>query len=122
MEEVRDLSSKYLSRLGYRTATVSCGQDAVEYLLEAAADLVLLDMIMEPGFDGLDTYKEILKTNPEQKVLIVSGYSANDRVQEALRLGAQGFVSKPFSLHGLAQSIRESLDGSLGGTLVGTPN
>lgn len=107
--ELRDLSSKYLSSLGYQVSSVTCGREAVEYLEEAEADLVLLDMIMEPDFDGLDTFREILKEHPNQKVLILSGYSENERVQKAMQLGAQGFVGKPFSLQDLAQSVRQGL-------------
>lgn len=120
VEELRTLSMKYLARLGYQVAAVNSGREAVEYLETNPADLVLLDMIMEPGFDGLETFREILKEHPEQKVLILSGYSANDRVQEALRLGARGFVGKPFSLPDLAHSVRQGLQESPAGVGAAT--
>jgi len=45
-------------------------------------------MIMDPGMDGCDTYKQILKLHPGQKAVIASGFSETDRVKEAQRLGA----------------------------------
>ena len=52
------------------------------------ADLLVLDMIMDPGIDGLEAYKRILELHPEQKAIIASGYSETPRVKEAIKLGA----------------------------------
>ena len=57
-------------------------------VVEDEGQLVVLDMIMEEGFDGLDTYREVLKRHPGQRAVIVSGFSSTERVQEMLRLGA----------------------------------
>ena len=72
-------------------------------------DLVLLDMILEEDMDGLDTYKEIIKINPGQKTLIVSGYSESDRVKEAERLGVNGFIQKPYKIEEIGLTIQEIL-------------
>ena len=42
---------------------------------------MVLDMIMDPGMDGLDTYRSVLEIHPKQKAIIVSGFSESDRVQ-----------------------------------------
>ena len=73
-------------------------------------DLILLDMIMPPGMDGLDTFREILKICPEQKVIIASGYSATERVEEMQRLGAGQYIKKPYTRKIIGQAIREELD------------
>ena len=72
-------------------------------------DIVLLDMIMEPDFDGLDTYREILKINPNQLCIIVSGYAETERVREMQQLGAGPYVRKPFTIDAVGKAIRESL-------------
>ena len=54
----RDLATAMLKKLNYDVTSVSSGEDAVEYLKEHKVDLVVLDMIMDPGMDGLDTYKK----------------------------------------------------------------
>jgi CheY-like chemotaxis protein len=85
----RELASRMLSKLNYRISTVTSGEEAIEYLKTNKADLIVLDMIMEPGIDGLETYENILKLNPVQKAVIVSGFSESDRVREAQRIGGR---------------------------------
>jgi CheY-like chemotaxis protein len=70
-------------------------QAALDYLQTQAVDLLLLDMIMSPGMDGLDTYRAALNRHPDQKALVVSGFAETECVQETLRLGAAGFIRKP---------------------------
>lgn len=71
------------SKLNYKVATVSSGEEAIEYLKTNKADLIVLDMIMDPGIDGLETYEKILKISPAQKAIIVSGFSESDRVKKS---------------------------------------
>lgn len=108
--EQRDLARGMLAYLGYEAHVATSGEHALTLLGEHACDLVLLDMIMEPGLDGLDTYRKILKTHPGQKALIASGYSETDRVREAQRLGAGIYLKKPYTLEALAAAVREELD------------
>jgi len=58
-------------------------------------------MIMDPGMDGLDTYRSILKIHPKQKAIIVSGFSESDRVHDAQALGAGAYVRKPYVMEKL---------------------
>ena len=99
-----------LSRLNYKVTTISSGEAAVEYLKANRVDILVLDMIMDLGMDGLDTYKEILKLYPEQKAIIVSGFSETDRVKEAHRLGAGAYVKKPYATERLGLVVRKELD------------
>ena len=77
---------------------------------QEALDLVLLDMVMEDGFDGLDTYRVIHVRWPRLACIIASGYSESDRVKEAIRLEAFGLLKKPYSKRELAFSVRRALD------------
>ena len=103
--EQRSLGRSILTTLGYRVEMVAGGEEAVHLLTARSFDLVLLDMIMEPGIDGLDTYRKILDIRPQQAVIIVSGYSESQRVQEALRLGVRSIVKKPYTLEAIATAI-----------------
>jgi len=67
-------------------------------------------MVMEPGMDGLETYREIVQLNPDQKAIIASGYSETERVKEAQKLGARGYVKKPYTLEEIGLSVRNGLD------------
>ncbi len=108
-EEQLIIAAEMLAQLNYRPETVASGKEAVAYLADKNADLILLDMIMEPGLDGLETYRRILKINPSQKAVIVSGFSENGKVREALSLGAGRYVRKPYSLKKLATAIKKEL-------------
>jgi two-component system cell cycle sensor histidine kinase/response regulator CckA len=82
----------------------------VEYLKNNKADILILDMIMEPGIDGLDTYKIVLEINPLQKAIIVGGFSETDRTKEAQRLGAGAYVKKPYLKEKIGMAIRDELN------------
>jgi CheY-like chemotaxis protein len=110
VKEQRDLANLMLSRLGYSVATVPSGEKAVTYLKSQKADLVVLDMIMDPGIDGLETYKQILENDSAQKAIIVSGYSDTEKVKQAQELGAGAYVKKPYVLQEIGMAIRSELD------------
>ena len=109
IEGQRELALTMLTTLGYSAHAVSSGEEAVEYLKEHSVDLILLDMIMDPGMDGLDTYKKIIKLHPQKKAIIASGFSETDRVKEAQRLGAGAYVKKPYTLEKIGLSVRDEL-------------
>ena len=98
-----------LKKLNYRVSSVSSGEEAAKYLQEHTVDLVVLDMIMDPGMDGLDTYLKILESHPHQKAIIVSGFSETERVTKAQELGAGAYVKKPYVLEKLGLAVREEL-------------
>jgi two-component system, cell cycle sensor histidine kinase and response regulator CckA len=109
IQEQREIASGMLAMLGYSTESVSSGEDAVKYLKTNKADLLVLDMIMDPGMDGFDTYKKILEYHPGQKAIIASGFSETDRARETQRLGAGEYVKKPFLLEKIGIAVKREL-------------
>ncbi len=99
-----------LRKLGYSVTSVSSGEEAVEYLKNNSVDLLVLDMIMDPGIDGLETYKKILKLYPGQKAIIASGFSETPRVKEAIKLGAGAYVTKPYLIEKIGLAVKEELE------------
>ena len=67
-------------------------------------------MIMDPGIDGLETFRRILALRPGQKTIIASGYSESVQVREAQRLGAGAYVKKPYLLQTFGLAVRQELD------------
>jgi two-component system, cell cycle sensor histidine kinase and response regulator CckA len=110
IKEQRELATSMMERLGYRVEAVSGGEEAIEYVKNKKADLVVLDMIMDPGMDGLETYGRILEIAPGQKAVIVSGFSETDRVRQAQEMGAGAFVRKPYILEKIGLAVRKELD------------
>ena len=107
--EQREIAISILKELGYQTHAVSSGEAAIDYLQENRVDLLLLDMIMAPGMDGLETYQHIIKVHHTQKAIIASGYSESERVRQAQQLGAGLYLRKPYTIANLATAVYNEL-------------
>ncbi|MCP4686189.1 MAG: PAS domain S-box protein [bacterium] len=105
----REIASSMLAALGYRVKSADSGEDAVELVRRQPFDLILLDMIMGEGMDGLDTFRTIQQFKPDQRVIIASGYAESQRVRDALRLGAGRYIKKPYSLEAITRAIELEL-------------
>jgi PAS domain S-box-containing protein len=122
MESQRDISCRMLERLNYRAESVDGGEAALDYLRTRKADLLLLDMVMEPGISGLETYRRALEMEPGQKAVIVSGFSKTDQVIEMQNLGAGRYLKKPVLLEELGAAVKGALgDDRLGDRKIGNP-
>jgi CheY-like chemotaxis protein len=108
--EQREVATRLLSSLGYRVQAVDSGHAALEILERQRVDLLVLDMLMGNGMDGLDTFRESRKLYSGQKAVIASGFSETERVREAQELGVGQFVRKPYTLDSLGKAVRSELD------------
>lgn len=109
VQEQREIAKNYLKRLNYNVITFESGEDAIEYIKSEKADLLLLDMIMEPGMDGLETYMKILEIHPGQQAIITSGFSESERVKKAQDLGAGPYLRKPYNFEKLGIAVKREL-------------
>lgn len=105
----RQIAADVLMHFGYKPTVLSSGEEAVTFLQKNDVDLVMLDMIMDPGINGLETYKQILQFKPDQKVIIASGYSQEETIVEARRLGIVDFVEKPYSVERIGEVLKDIL-------------
>ena len=110
VEEQREIASQILLKLGYSVTAVASGEEAVDYLKDNHADLLVLDMIMDPGIDGLETYKRIIELHPNQKAVIASGFTSTDRVKEVQKIGAGTYIKKPYTFEKIGIVVRAELD------------
>ena len=108
-QDQQRIASQMLGSLGYSTTSVSSGEEAVKFFQDNSADLVILDMVMEPRMNGHKTYKEIIKIVPDQKAIIASGFSESDDVKAALKLGVGSYIKKPYSMAQLGQVVKIEL-------------
>lgn len=108
VDEQREIATEIFTQLGFRAESVSSGELAVDYLKRKPVELVLLDMVMDPGMDGLETLKQIYSIEPNQKVIIASGYTNSSRIRSALNLGAV-FLHKPYEIKEIAARVEESI-------------
>jgi PAS domain S-box-containing protein len=110
MKEQREIAAKIIEQLGYSVKSADSGEQAIELLKHERADLLILDMIMDPGMDGLETYHQAKKLHPRQKAIITSGYAETERVKVAQHLGVGGYLKKPYTVHNLACAIKTELN------------
>ncbi|KJS32427.1 MAG: hypothetical protein VR64_06775 [Desulfatitalea sp. BRH_c12] len=105
----REIATKMLTRLGYQAVAVADAHAALVQLQQHPADLLLLDMVLDADMDGLALYRRILAIRPNQKAIIVSGFSETHRVKQALELGAGVYIKKPYALKDIAAAVCHSL-------------
>ena len=110
IKEQREVASILLKTLNYNVVSVASGEEAVEYISNNSADLLVLDMIMGMGMDGLDTYRKIIEIHPGQKAIIASGFSETDRVKEVQRIGAGVYIKKPYTLEKIGLAVKTELE------------
>ncbi len=106
----REVVGRMLSMLGYRVEVAASGEEAISRLRQCPADLLILDMVMPPGMDGAETYRQLLKVRPDQRAIVLSGFAESERVQLARTLGVGAYVRKPVTVQELARAVRGELD------------
>jgi signal transduction histidine kinase/ActR/RegA family two-component response regulator len=109
VKEQREIAKEILNELGYQSHALPSGEAALAYLQNNSVDILLLDMIMNPGMDGLQTYQRIVEIHPAQRAIIASGYSESQRVKQAQQLGAGLYLRKPYTITNLAMAIYNEL-------------
>ena len=108
--EQLEIATNMLKKLGYEVLTAKSGEEAVEIYGRQPVDLVVLDMIMPGGMDGLETYESLQSLNPDVRAIIASGHSETARVVRLQELGAGAYIQKPYTLEGLGVAVRSELE------------
>lgn len=110
---LRQVASDILMRFGYTCLQAGSGEEALERLDQDqdSIDLILLDLNM-PGMGGYKCLEEIAKLKHQPKVIVTSGYAANDNTLKLLEAGARTFLQKPYQVVELAKTVRKVLDSS----------
>lgn len=106
----REVAAQYLEKLNYRVDKAGSGAEAVKLYKRKRHELVVLDMLLDNGMDGLDTFRKLSKIDPNIKAIIVSGFSETDRVKEAQRIGAGDYIKKPYTFRELGIAVKRELE------------
>ena len=106
-----------LGSLGYHVISASDGCEAVKLFVEnkSKIDLIILDLMM-PSMNGYEAFKEIKAMDPCSKIILCTGYVADDSVQEMLNNGVKGLLKKPYRIEDLSRAVRLVLDEQAAGT------
>ena len=108
---ILEVAQDILETHGYSTITASMGDEALRIFAEMSRgiDLVVMDLGM-PGMGGEVCFREMRKIKPDTRVIIASGYSGDNKVQDLLDSGARAFLGKPYRLKDLLDTVRQALD------------
>jgi CheY-like chemotaxis protein len=109
VEAQRKIATSILRQLGYAVRSVASGEEALDYLEGNSVDLLVLDMIMAPGIDGLETYRRALRISPGQRAIITSGFSETESVRQAQALGAGPYIKKPYTIEKIGIAVKKEL-------------
>ncbi len=107
---IREMTARLLTELGYRAVSVAGGEAAVAYMGSNGADLILLDLRMEPGLDGVETFRRIKELRSLQKAVVMTGQAVPAEIAAVRALGISHYLIKPVPIALLARVIREELD------------
>lgn len=110
-EQQLDIAKQILIALNYIVYSAGSGEEALDFLADHEVDLVVLDMVMEPGMSGYETYLKAIELHPKQRALIASGFSVSEEVEKAQELGVSVFIRKPYSIAQIGSAIKTVLSG-----------
>ncbi len=110
-DRVLDMGRQMIGMGGYQVLTARSGEEALEIYASHRQDiaLVILDLIM-PGMGGKRCLQELLRINPDAKILVASGYSSNGLAIDKEEEGARGSLNKPYDSKDILSAIRKVLD------------
>src|SRR5208337_1148772 len=100
------LLASVLTEMGYEVSTASGGRQGLAKIRKNPPDLVFLDIKM-PRMDGLECLRRLQKSKRKPVIVVMTGFGDIQSAREALRLGAEEYISKPFDLDDLKQLVNE---------------
>ena len=113
VDDEQDFLETLVNRLGKRsidTTGVRSGEEAVEVMKKKLFDVVILDIKMPGGMDGIETLREMKKIQPLAEVILLTGHASVETSIEGMKLGAFDYLIKPIKLEELLTKMAEAFD------------
>ena len=106
--EICEFLKLFFEERGFKARTALSGLEAMEAVDKEPPHVVLLDINM-PVMDGMTTLKKIKEKHPQVKVIMVTALETRDKIEEAMRAGADNYITKPLSLEYLEKDVQEKV-------------
>ena len=107
-DDILDYMKNFLQERGYHVLTALSGEDALVIAKSERPELVLLDIKLK-GMDGIAALRHLREMNTGQKVIIVTALEDQDKMDEASRMGACDYITKPLTLDYLEHAVENSM-------------
>ena len=108
-EAIREFLAEFLGGTGFGVDCASSGEEAVEKIRSETYDLVLTDIRL-PGLDGMKVLEAARSCSPEIAVIVITGFGTVSGAVEAMKLGADDYLSKPFSAEAVDVVVHKALE------------
>ncbi|KAA0243827.1 MAG: response regulator [Candidatus Brocadia sp. AMX2] len=112
VDDERDICEMFIKILyedGYLTDMAKSGKEAIKKVLDERLDFVLLDIMM-PEMSGIETLRRIKAIRPELPVVMITAFATLKTAQEAMKLEAYDYITKPFNLECVKEVIKQGLE------------
>lgn len=106
---IQDFFEITLGYYGHQIKGIQDARSVGKLVQEMSFDIAFVDMVM-PDKDGIEVLKDIKEACPALPVVMMSGYSIQDKKDEAIRLGARGCLKKPFELEDVRKVVKQVID------------
>ena len=106
--EICEFLKLFFQERDFDVRTAYSGEAALKITEKMKPDIILLDIHM-PGMDGIATLKAVKQKHPDIKVIMVTALETNEKIEEAVRLGADNSITKPLSLEYLEKEVQEKI-------------
>lgn len=107
--EICEFLKSFFEDRDYKVEVAHDGTQAFEQVSLFQPEVVLLDIQM-PGMDGLQTLKKIKDAYPRVKIIMVTAVETQEKIEEAMRLGADNYITKPLSLEYLEKDVQDKIN------------
>jgi len=107
-QEICEFLKMFFEDRDFEVRTASSGEKALEAIAKETPHVVLLDIHM-PGMDGMNVLKKIKAQHPQVKVIMVTAIETREKIEEAMRFGADNYITKPLSLEYLEKDVQEKI-------------
>lgn len=107
----RDYLERFLTREGFDVRTAETGSEAIGIANEFTPDVLLADWMLRCEMHGIEVGEALRGAHPALRILLMTGFPTTDLEAEAVRVGIDGFLEKPFSLDDLSLAVESALDG-----------
>lgn len=109
-EEICDFLKSFFEERDFRVSTALSGEEALRKAEMEQPDVCLLDIKM-PGIDGIQVLREMKRKYPRVKVIMVTAIETTEKIEEAVRIGADNYITKPLSLEYLEKDVHQKIAG-----------
>ena len=106
--EICEFLKAFFEERDFEVRTATSGESAMQEIEKAKPQVVLLDVHM-PGMDGMAVLRQVKQKYPKVKVIMVTALETQDKIEEAMRFGADNYITKPLSLEYLEKDVREKV-------------